>query len=108
MERAARLTGNPPPRRAGLAVTLAAAQRREEAEAIYQELQHASHTEFVSALDLALLATHLGRNDEAFEWMQRACDQRAPWLSHLKADPVWDPIRDDERFVTLTQRIGLL
>ena len=40
----------------------------------------------------------LRRKDEAFEWMKRACDERAAALGYLKVAQVYDPLRFDPRF----------
>ena len=54
-------------------------------------------------MDYALL----GEKDQAFEWLNRAYDERSGWLLELKFDPVWDNLRADPRFADLTGRVGL-
>jgi eukaryotic-like serine/threonine-protein kinase len=101
------LTDHAPPRRAALACALAAAGFTEDAEQEFTALGHLRTTQFVSALDLALVAGYLGRTDEAFQLLDEAFAERAPWLTHLKANPVWDVLRDDARFELMTSRVGL-
>jgi hypothetical protein len=45
--------------------------------------------------------------DEAFTWLDKAHDEHAQWLSEIKTDPAFDPIRSDERFSNLVTRVGL-
>ncbi len=106
-KRAAALTNQASPRRAALASALAAAGRRKEAETILDQLLEERKGQYVSSLDIAIVTAYLGRTDEAFEWLDRAFDERSPWLNHLHGDPVWDPIRDDPRFDALATRVGL-
>jgi serine/threonine-protein kinase len=106
-KKAAELTNHAPPRRAALASALAAAGRTDEAETIVSQLLKERDSQYVSALDIAIVAAHLGKIDEAFEWLDRAFEERSPWLNQLHGDPVWDPIRDDPRFGTLAERVGL-
>jgi hypothetical protein len=49
----------------------------------------------------------LGENDPAFDWLQRAYEDRSAWLVNLKVDPFFDPIRSDPKFVDLARRVGL-
>ena len=105
--KAAELTDYPPPRRAALGCTLSAAGQREESEAIYESLIECRNTKYVSALDLALLATYMKRHEDAFDWLDTAVEERAVWLNHLNADPLWDPIREEPRFKNIVKRIGL-
>jgi TolB-like protein/DNA-binding winged helix-turn-helix (wHTH) protein/Tfp pilus assembly protein PilF len=48
----------------------------------------------------------LGDNDQAFEWLQEAYEQRAPSLIFLNVDKSFDPIRDDPRFQSLLRRMN--
>ncbi len=50
----------------------------------------------------------LGEADRAFEWLDRACRQRAGVLPFVNVDPMFDPLRDDPRFDDLLRRIGLV
>jgi hypothetical protein len=52
------------------------------------------------------MATGLGRRDEAFEWLDRAYDERDPFLPILKYYKPFEPLHDDPRFDALLKRIG--
>jgi tetratricopeptide (TPR) repeat protein len=49
----------------------------------------------------------LGQKDQAFEWLERCYEERAPHLVHLNVDPVQDRLRSDPRFQDLLGRVGL-
>ncbi|HEX6731066.1 MAG TPA: winged helix-turn-helix domain-containing protein [Pyrinomonadaceae bacterium] len=49
----------------------------------------------------------LGQSNSAFEWLNKAYDQRDVQLVSLKVDPFLDPLRQDERFAELVNRVGL-
>jgi tetratricopeptide (TPR) repeat protein len=56
---------------------------------------------------VATIYAALGEQDAAFEWIERAFNERAPALTHLKADPRFEPLRADARFAVWLQRLGL-
>jgi len=47
----------------------------------------------------------LVEKDAAFEWLQKAYQDRSAWLVFLEVDPVFDPIRSDARFTDLVGRV---
>lgn len=59
------------------------------------------------AFGAALVYAGLGERDEAFRWLDRSIDLRAPLVTLLKVDPRFDPLRQDPRFAGLLRRIGL-
>ncbi len=48
-----------------------------------------------------------GDRDAAFTWLDEAYAIRLPQLLQMTADPVFDEMRSDERFVDLLERIGV-
>jgi hypothetical protein len=62
---------------------------------------------WVSPVAFALVYTKLGDANRAFEWLEKAYAERAPWLAMLRADPDFEPLRGDPRFAALAKRIGL-
>jgi tetratricopeptide (TPR) repeat protein len=61
----------------------------------------------VSAYVMAAIHSALGERDPAFDWLDRAYEQREVHLVSLKVDPALDGLRADERFVQLMRRVGL-
>jgi len=49
----------------------------------------------------------LGEKDQAFEWLEKAYQEREGNLIYLKVDYIWDPLRDDPRFHDLLRRMNL-
>jgi TolB-like protein/Tfp pilus assembly protein PilF len=56
---------------------------------------------------LAEINTYLGDNDQAFQWLEKALNERPDWIPFLKVEPTLDPLRADPRFTALLQRMGL-
>ncbi len=56
----------------------------------------------------AMIYARLGNVDEAFEWLEKAFDERVSHLADLLIDPEFDNLRGDERFDNLLRRIGLI
>lgn len=56
----------------------------------------------------ALCSYHarLGNTEQALLWLERAIDQRAPWLVYAQVTPVDDNLRSAPRFAALLQRLG--
>jgi hypothetical protein len=74
-----------------------------------QELRKLSERRFVSAYDFAIIHAGLGEAEEAFKWLERACEERSfSMLMSLKAEPRLDALRSDPRFQDLVRRVGLV
>ncbi|HEX8143688.1 MAG TPA: tetratricopeptide repeat protein [Pyrinomonadaceae bacterium] len=82
--------------------------RREEAEKIIDDLKEVSKKRYVSAYGIALIYVGLKEYDLAFEWLEKAYDDRDGGLLTLKVEPLWDGLRSDPRFADLLWRIGLV
>ncbi|MGI9068876.1 MAG: winged helix-turn-helix domain-containing protein [Pyrinomonadaceae bacterium] len=61
----------------------------------------------VSAHSIAEVHAALGQSDQAFEWLNKACDQRDMQMVSMKTNPTLDPLRTDPRFAVLVRRVGL-
>jgi eukaryotic-like serine/threonine-protein kinase len=92
---------------AGLGVVAAARGRREEARAILAELEARQRKEYVSPVALVMMYTALGEVDLAFEWLERAYEERRGWLVYLNVEPMLDGLRADPRFRRLVERMRL-
>jgi DNA-binding winged helix-turn-helix (wHTH) protein/TolB-like protein/Tfp pilus assembly protein PilF len=62
---------------------------------------------YVEPYQVALIYTRLGEKERAFEWLEKAYQERGFWLNFVKIEPLLDPLRTDARFADLLRRIGL-
>ncbi len=62
--------------------------------------------QYVSPTDFAEIHAQLGEKDQAFEWLEKAYEERQGWLIWLKSQPHLDPLRDDPRFQDLLRRMN--
>jgi tetratricopeptide (TPR) repeat protein len=60
-----------------------------------------------SPLFIALLYASRGENDEAFEWLEMAREQRIPALSYMLIFPVLARLKDDPRYPIFLEKMGL-
>jgi hypothetical protein len=47
-----------------------------------------------------------GDRDQALQWLEKAYQEREPWLNSLKIEHNFDNLRSDPRFKDLEWRIG--
>jgi len=82
--------------------------RQSEAKAMIEKLAKlaASHA-YVSSYGVSLIYVALGDKETAFQWLERAFQERDENFIHLKVDPRLDPIRSEPRFQQLLQRVNL-
>jgi tetratricopeptide (TPR) repeat protein len=78
-----------------------------QAEKVLDKMQSLSLTRYVTPYGIALLYAGLNDHDKAFEWLEKALQDRAHWLVWLNLDPRWDAIRSDKRFAVLVVKVGL-
>ena len=58
-------------------------------------------------LFVAFLYAWRGENDEAFEWLEMALEQRIPGLSNILMNPVLARLKDDPRLPIFLEKMGL-
>jgi tetratricopeptide (TPR) repeat protein len=80
--------------------------QEELARAELARLREIAKSRYVPALDVATIYASLGDRDSAFEWLERASDDRSTNVAFLGYDPSFDGLRDDERFATMVGRIS--
>jgi TolB-like protein/Tfp pilus assembly protein PilF len=88
------------------AIRAIAAGNRSGALTFLDSLGNDTERNQTAAYTLAYHYALLGEKDLAFHWLERALEARERWLVYLKAEPVFDPIRDDPRFARLLQKVG--
>ncbi len=85
----------------------ARAGRRSEALQALEDLRVMSEKRFVSAFIFAGIHVGLGDKDKAFEWLEKAYEERSGRLIYLGVERAFDPLRSDPRFQDLVRRIKL-
>jgi serine/threonine-protein kinase len=93
---------------ATLGYTYGRAGQRHEAQQMLDELQQLSQKRYVSPMLGALIAVGMGEHERALGWLEQCYADRAQMMSELKAEPAFDPLRGDPRFVALLRRVGLV
>ncbi|HEV8370546.1 MAG TPA: winged helix-turn-helix domain-containing protein [Pyrinomonadaceae bacterium] len=100
--------------KAVIAHAYAKSRKRNKALKVLNELLEASNETVqaapainVSPHSIAEIYAALGQKDLAFDWLNRAYDQRDMQLVSLRVNPTLDPLRDDPRFRDLLRRMGL-
>ncbi len=66
----------------------------------------AANTQTTYPFEIAMLYIRAGKNDKAFEWLERAVEAHDPNTISLVM-PIFDSLRNDPRFEDLLRRIGL-
>ncbi len=92
----------------GLGIGYARAGMMKEADTILSELLNAPKNIYVPEFYLATLYTALGKKDEAFEWLNKAYEERANGMSVMKVSPTVDDLRSDPRFTELLKKLNLI
>ena len=92
---------------AGLGLVAVARGRLTEARGVLDGLTAASRERYVSPVAFVLMHAGLGEADLAFEWLDRAVEDRRGWLAYLRVEPLLDPLRGDPRFGQLLERMRL-
>jgi len=95
-----------PGSRAGLAYAQGMSGRKSEARKILYELLELSRKRYVRPYYVGVVYAGLGDSDRAFEWFEKAYEERSSHLVVFKVDPFLDPIRADPRFQALLRRMN--
>jgi tetratricopeptide (TPR) repeat protein len=90
-----------------LGYAFAVAGKRDEAQKVLDGLAQLSKRKYVSPHSIAVIYAGLGEKDQMFHWLEQAYQERNPFMSQLKMDPVFDSVRSDRRFADLMRRVGL-
>jgi TolB-like protein/Flp pilus assembly protein TadD len=107
LNQAAILTGGGLTHESHLGYAYALAGKREEAEQMLSDLEETAKEKYVSAYYFAIIYLGLGEHDLAFQWLERAFDERSGFLAFIKVEPMFDPLREDARFSDLLRRMGI-
>jgi eukaryotic-like serine/threonine-protein kinase len=107
LRKAVELSGDGAGQLAALGYAYAVANRRSEALEIVEKLKARSREHYVPPAMVAGVFSGLGEKDQAMMWLEKAIEERDPWLTSLKVEPMYDSLRSDPRFLDLLHRVGL-
>jgi len=60
-----------------------------------------------TSIQVAQACAAAGNHDEAVRWLEKAYEERDPFMSNILNDGVFDEMHDDPRFLDITRRVGL-
>lgn len=84
----------------------AASGRTAEASELAASLEAKAQKKEIPAFLMAEVYAGLRDSDKAFDWLERAVDERSNWLVFAKVSPRLKPLRNDARYQDLLKRIG--
>ena len=90
-----------------LGYTYAASGDTIRAGTVLLRLENQAKHQYVDPEAYALVYVGLGNKDRAFQWLNRAIDDRQGWVTFIKAEPLLDNLRSDPRFDDLLRRMNL-
>ncbi len=96
-----------PPIRLMVAATYAKIGKIAEARAILDEDKKAWSAGSAISFYIAAVHARLGEKDVAFEWLEKAFQDRIGLLVHLKTMPLVDALHGDPRFDAMVKRIRI-
>jgi TolB-like protein/lipopolysaccharide biosynthesis regulator YciM len=101
------MKASPPWAEMNFACTYAVSGKKEETYKIIDELKERAKQEYIPSWYFAVIYVGLDEKDQAFEWLQKAYDERSSnVMMWLKVDAWYDNLRSDPRFTELTQKVG--
>jgi TolB-like protein/Flp pilus assembly protein TadD len=106
-QRAIQLSPGSPMMQAALGRTFALSGKRGEALRILQTLHELAAKRYVSPFELASIHFALDQNEEGFQWLAKAFQDRCFELICLRVDPRWESLRRNPRFRELFEQLGL-
>lgn len=88
-----------------LCFALVAANRRDEAREVLEEVKTLAAKTYVKPFFLAMAHAALDERDEAFAYFEESFDEDEPWMLWFGTEPQLDGLHDDARFVRLLERM---
>ena len=109
LQEAVRLSEGDAWMKGSLAYAYAASGRKDLAAGLLKELQeNAPASGYRRSYPIALAYVGLGDKDRAFEFLDKAYDERDSLLGVLGSDHLFDPLHSDPRWPALLRKIGVV
>ena len=90
-----------------LAYANAASGQWKIAKKMLSQLDVIAHQRYVDPVLVALVYLQLGDRDKAFWYLEKGYIVRSSSMPWLKAEPRFDPVRSDPRYLQLLRKVGL-
>jgi DNA-binding winged helix-turn-helix (wHTH) protein/TolB-like protein/Flp pilus assembly protein TadD len=92
----------------GLGHAYAMSGQRDQALKILTELEaDVQQTSRIRSTAFAIIFAGLNDHDKAFEWLEKAYEQKYEGVIFVKVQPYYDTLRSDPRYFDLLKRVGL-
>lgn len=91
--------------RSSLGYAYAVGGQPTKAREVLTELEVRARESYVPAYFFAVVEAGLGEREQAFDWLEKAYEERSSVLAYLQVDPRLDSVRDDPRFEALVRRL---
>jgi tetratricopeptide (TPR) repeat protein len=88
-----------------LGLALGVCDRKDEARAVLERFQKTTH--YMLPTNFAHVYLGLGEIDAAFEWLDRAVEERDQLIMPILSYAHYDPLRQDPRFAGLLSKMNL-
>jgi len=92
---------------AALGYAYGKAGRLNEAEHILQEMQVLNKKRYLPPMEFAIINIGMGNKDKAFEWLEKAYEERFAHLPYIHLDPIYSTLHSDPRYLSLLNRMNL-
>jgi serine/threonine-protein kinase len=89
------------------AMTLAMAGRHDEAGVLLNQITRRAMNDYISPVSIAYVCTAMGDKDRAFENLDRAISDRDPSILGLKSNPIFESLRNDDRYHAIVRKMQL-
>jgi tetratricopeptide (TPR) repeat protein len=80
---------------------------QDKAIQIINDLKSISKDEHIPSIAYAMIYIGISDYDLAFEFLEKAYEERSSELLKLKVHPFYDSLRSDPRFITLLKKMNL-
>ena len=81
--------------------------RADEARLLLSQAIEAKRPGYLEPNTVAHVFVALGDHEDALTWLERAVEERAPYVAMMAVEPALDPLRSAPRFVRLLKKLGL-
>ena len=71
-----------------------------------EELKHRSLHGYVAPFNLAIVYLGMSDRERALDGLEKAHAADSAWMTALKMDRIFDPLRSQPRFIALLKKVG--